>query len=118
VPATDEPTLIFIINNSLNSPSPSEQDIYQATRCAWRIGEDRRDRAVYALGVSNGVVRGAYRIHRWYPVDNGRWCFDGHPVPELNIVGTSASRIKPPQGNASPVRFFPDGIPPLVPDDQ
>jgi hypothetical protein len=37
----------------------------------------------------------------------------GHTATELaHVVGTSIERIKARQGNASPVRYFLDGIPP------
>jgi hypothetical protein len=85
------------------------------TRCCWKIGASARERAVYALGVSHGVVRGAYRIDRWIDARNeageGRWRFDGRPAPQLNAVGTSIARIKGRQGDASAVRPFLDGIP-------
>ncbi len=76
-----------------------------------------RARALYALGVSRGVVRGAYRIARWRKAEDNRWAFDGRPALELDVVGTSILRIKAPQGFANPVRFFPDGIPPIQEND-
>lgn len=110
IPAIDEPTVIFMINRSLTEPW-TVQKVYDVTRCCWKIGESARERAVYALGVSHGVVRGAYRIFRWNEEIGGRWRFDGRPAPELDVVGASIVRIKAPQGQANPVRFFPNGIP-------
>lgn len=111
IPAIPEPTVIFMINRSLPKDRWTDEDVYRATRCSWVIGEHARNQAVYALGVSNGVVRGAYRIDRWIDVGGGRWCFDGVPAAELNTVGTSIARIKAPQGNRSAVRLFLNGIP-------
>ena len=73
LPAIDEPTVIFIINNSWKS-TDSQDAIYNATRSAWKISESVRERAVYALGVAKGVVRGAYRIDDWFedPNQSGR----------------------------------------------
>ncbi len=118
IPAIDGPTVIFMINKSLRHDSPTAEDVYQATRCSWVIGSEARERAFYALGVSNGVVRGAYRIERWRPADGKRWCFDGHSAAELDVIGKSVARIKARQGNASPVRLFLDGIPAPTPHDQ
>lgn len=78
----------------------------------WRVGGDTRERAVYALGVAGGIVRGAYRIETWHPGgDDGRWGFEGVPAPELRAVGTSVERLAPPRGAANPVRRYLDGIP-------
>lgn len=110
IPAIDQPTVIFIINRSLPKDSWTEDQVYQATRCSWKIGPKSRNEAVYALGVSHGVVRGAYRIDRWYAAEGGRWCFEGVPATDLNVVDTSIARIKPPQGNRSAVRFSRSGI--------
>ncbi len=62
IPAIEQPTVIFMINHSLAGHPWTEVNIYRATQCSWVIGGDARERAVYALGVSHGVVRGAYRI--------------------------------------------------------
>jgi hypothetical protein len=110
IPAVHEPTVVFMINRTYRPEYSTVEDIYNATRCGWVIGEDARNRAVYALGVAHGVVRGAFRIDRWTPVEERRWCFEGCPAPELGVVGTSFARLKAPQGHASPVRLFLNGI--------
>ena len=112
IPAIEQPTVIFMINKSLAGHPWTDVNIYRATQCAWVIGGDARERAIYALGVSNGVVRGAYRIEGWRNVRENRWCFDGRSAPELDdMVGTSIERIKARQGASSPVRLFLTGIP-------
>ncbi|MBA2278018.1 MAG: hypothetical protein H0W06_09680 [Chloroflexia bacterium] len=118
IPAIDEPTVIFMINKSLRHDSSTAEDVYQATRCSWIIGNEARERAFYALGVSNGVVRGAYRIERWRPADGNRWCFDGRSAAELDVIGKSVGRIKGRKGASNPVRIFLDGIPAPTPQDQ
>lgn len=117
IPAVDAPTVVFMINNSLPRESGTDLDVYRATQRSWVIGNDARERAVYALGVSHGVVRGAYRIERWR-ADGNRWCFDGRPAPELDVVGKSVARFKGRRGDANPVRLFLNGIPAPTPDDQ
>jgi hypothetical protein len=116
IPAIPEPTVIFIINPGKYAfpEHPDPIDVYNRTRRAWVIGPDARERAVYALGVRNGVVLGAYRIEWWKKdnPDSNRWEFQGHTAAELaHVVGTSIERIKARQGNASPVRYFLHGIP-------
>ena len=111
IPAVAEPTVIFVINREW-SPQANERATYDATRMYRRVGADTRQRAVYALGVAGGVVRGAYRIQSWHSGDEeGRCGFDGVPAPELGAVGTSVERLAPPRGAANPVRRYLDGIP-------
>jgi len=88
MPAVDQPTVIFIINDSLKI---GDDVVYLATRGSWVIGEETREQAVYALGVKHGVVRGAYRIDRWHLVSPKRWTFEGVAAPELDVVGKSAA---------------------------
>jgi hypothetical protein len=118
IPAIDEPTVIFMVNRTLPTDSSTGEDVYHATRCSWIVGGSTRERAVYALGVSHGVVRGSYRIERWTEADGGRWCFEGRPAPELGVVGTSIARLKARQGAANPVRLFLDGVPAATPSER
>ncbi len=111
IPAIGEPTVMFMINRSLPERWDAI-DVYRATQCGWVIGDHARARAVYALGVSHGVVRGAFRIDGWRHVGGTRWCFDGRTAHELgHVVGTSIERIKASQGASNPVRLHLAGIP-------
>lgn len=112
IQAVPEPTVVFMINRSLPRGEWTEDDVYRATRCGWVIPQHAMDRAVYAFGVSRGVVRGAFRIDRWVPADGERrWCFDGRPALEVDVIGKSMARFKPRRGDMNPVRLFMDGIP-------
>lgn len=103
---------MFVINRAW-TPDADAQATYDATRMYWRVGTDTRARAVFALGIAGGIVRGAYRIREWHEGgDEGRWGFEGVPAPELGVVGTSVERLAPPRGAANPVRRYLDGIPP------
>jgi uncharacterized protein len=110
IPRTPVPLLMFTLNPRLGEPLDSEEKIYQRTRCCWKLGPERRDGAVFALGVVHGVVRGAYRIRAWEERDDGRWSFVGEPAPYLEVVGTSIERFKPKRGDVSPVHFFKSGL--------
>ncbi len=111
IPAIAAATVIFMINHSLAGHPWTEVNIYRATQCAWGVGPETRAKAVYALGVSHGVVRGAYRIERWRQVTDRHWCFDGRSAPELNdVVGKSIARLKAGQGASTSFRVFLDGI--------
>lgn len=118
MPGIAEPTVIFMINKSLPHDAWTDLNIYRATQCGWVIGAKAREQAVYALGVSHGVVRGAYRIDGWRQVEERRWCFDGRSALELDVVDKSVARLKARQGNSNPVRHFLNGIPAPTPDDR
>lgn len=112
IPAVPDATVIFVINRRWSADA-SVDDVYEATRAHWKVGADTRERAVHALGVAGGVVRGAYRIDAWEPSPDGsRWGFTGRPASELGVVGTSVERLAPKRGAANPVRLYLDGIPP------
>ena len=114
LPGIDAPTVIVVINRLWNL-SLSDDEVYQATRGSWKIGEAARSRAEFVLGVAGGVVRGAYRIKRWCPSQepgrNSRWDFEGESAADLDAVGKSVRRLQPPRGAANPVRLYLDGIP-------
>ncbi|MGO3148143.1 MAG: PD-(D/E)XK nuclease family protein [Leucobacter sp.] len=111
LPAAEEASVIFVINRAW-SPDSDAQSTYNATRKYWKVGEGTRDRAIYALGVAGGIVRGAYKIQEWHQNDDGsRWGFVGVPAPEIHAVGTSVDRLAPPRGAANPVRLYLEGIP-------
>jgi hypothetical protein len=94
LPAIAEPTIVFMINKSLPPGSWTDEDVYRTTRYSWKIGNDAREQAVYALGVSHGVVRGAYRIESWHQADGNRWYFAGNPAPELDVVGKALPGLR------------------------
>ena len=43
----------------------SEQDLYDATRSAWVVGKDGRERVKLACSVYEGVVREVYEVTGW-----------------------------------------------------
>ena len=60
-----------------------DRQLYEMARGWWKVGA-RRERAQWALAVSDGVVRAVYRIRGWEPARAGnRWGFRGHRDPEM-----------------------------------
>jgi len=82
--------VLLITVNKLFYSSISDEELYEATRGIWVIG-DRREKAKYAFAVFQGVVREVYEIHQWHPSGTlvyntreakdvfikGRWEFEG-----------------------------------------
>lgn len=118
-PVFTEPAILIRINK-LYRFGMSEQELYDVTRSAWRVGK-RRDDIKLALAVYHGVIRGAYRISGWLPAGstfNSR--YGGRNVRRpgrLEFVGTLADDAVRrrylhkfvgdlfAQGNQNPVRF-------------
>lgn len=114
-----EPVLLIRIAKLFKSGMTDEQ-LYEATRGVWKLGIDR-EKAHYALSVTNGIVHEVYRIGAWQPAGTaayntrpkkdvaipGRWEFTGNIAIDAvrsKYVGRSvADYFKP--GNASPVNY-------------
>lgn len=79
----DEPALLIRINQ-LYRPNMSSQDLYEATRGVWRLGE-RREMAEYALAVFEGVVREVYEIEEWH--EAGTTDYSSRPDHDVNVPG-------------------------------
>ena len=106
--------------SQLHRATMSAEDLYDATRGVWRVGQ-RRDGARYALAVAHGIVREIYEIHAWHPAGitpyfhreidmaryRDRWEFVGRVAPEAvraKYVGGSVAHYFPP-GAANPVMY-------------
>lgn len=85
-----ESTILININREYRHGMPP-QELYDATRSAWKVGK-RADDAAYAFSVYRGVVREVYQIEGWHecgttfnsrfeggkaPPRKGRWEFVG-----------------------------------------
>lgn len=85
-----EPAILIRINQ-LYKYGMTEQELYDATRSAWRVQADKRTKVQYAFSVFEGVIREVYKINGWHPggstfntrysgIDvnrDGRWEFVG-----------------------------------------
>lgn len=78
-----EPSLLIRIAQ-LYRDGMSAEDLYEATRGVWRLGE-RREVARYALAIAAGVVREVYQIHRWHPA--GSTPYRTRPMRDVNVPG-------------------------------
>lgn len=61
--AIDDPVMLIRINK-LYRPGISSDDLYEATRRAWKVGT-RRQAAEFACAVFQGIVCEVYQIGRW-----------------------------------------------------
>ena len=106
---TKEPILLININRKYRR-SMTEQELYEATRRAWRLGV-RRNKARYAVATFRSLTREAYEIEEWYqpPDEYGRWVFNGVRVEDERIrqelVQKSIKSYHKP-GQASPVKYL------------
>lgn len=81
---------LLITINKLYRSDMTKEELYEATRGIWALGDDREE-AEYAMSVFQGVVREVYKIERWHPAGtlkyntrdssafkgSGRWEFEG-----------------------------------------
>lgn len=85
----EEPSLLIRIPKLFRA-GMSGQDLYDATRGVWKLGQ-RRQGARLAFAVDSGLIREVYEIERWHPAGTtpyvsrkfdaadvrGRWEFTG-----------------------------------------
>jgi hypothetical protein len=90
-----EPAILIRINR-LYQYGMTDQELYDATRSAWRVSEEKREKVKYAFAIFEGVVREVYQVNGWHPGGstfnkryqgievnrNGRWEFVGVPAPD------------------------------------
>ena len=110
-----EPAIIITINRLYRSDM-TPLELYEATRGRWVVGP-RRDKAVLAFAVYQGVVREVYRIRAWHPAgaleyltrsdlrpeDVGRrWEFEGEVAVDVRDQYVLRSVGK---GGQNPIRY-------------
>lgn len=102
---TDEPVLLININKLFTREMTANQ-IYDATRKSWVVG-NRRNKAKFAVATYRGLTREVYQIDDWYQIGK-RWGFNGHLADETtraNLRYKSVSAISK-RGAANPIRYF------------
>lgn len=117
--------VMLIRINKLYRELMSPEEMYEATREIWIVGE-RRYRADYAFTVFNGIVKEVYKINQWFPactleyktraileaiktVDSSkRWEFDGQ-IADVSIrekyLDKSVRHYLPSFGGANPIKY-------------
>lgn len=125
LPETGDPIVLLKIPQ-LWTPAMSETELFGATRGWWKVGA-RALGARYALAVSKGVTRAAYRIEYWrerVPTDRDysendrgkRLGFWGYPAPEMaDLVNRSVKHLPQSSGGSFLYLNVPDRQAPCVP---
>lgn len=69
---------VFPIQNALKSHNEiNKNTVYSATRGDWRVTQQYRDiENAYAVGLTSGFSRGAYKIAQWEQNKNGKYYFN------------------------------------------
>lgn len=115
-PVTVRHKAVLITINKLYRSDMSDQELYEATRGVWVVGR-KRDLAIYAFAVYQGIVREVYRVKPpWLPAgtlkyatrdakrfQKGRWEFEGGPAEEeirAEYVGGKVGK-----GGQNPIRY-------------
>lgn len=97
----------------------SEEDLYDATRGVWKIGE-RRKNASIALAVCRGIVREVYSIEQWYPAGTtqytrqifepeelqNRFEFTGRVAASWLQEKYKGKRVPPTKSAQNPIRYY------------
>jgi len=99
-------TLLITINKLYRS-AMTKEELYEATRGIWVLGDDREE-ADYAMSVYQGVVREVYKIEKWHPAGtlkyntrdssgfkgSGRWEFEGGVATDIHdrYIGRSVGK--------------------------
>jgi len=113
--------VIAITINKLFYSNITEEELYEATRGIWKLGE-RKTKAKFAFAVFQGVVREVFEINQWYKSgtlkyntrdssefsEMKRWEFDGK-VASDNIRNKYIKKsIKSyiTQGSQNPIKYI------------
>ena len=99
------PLIVININKRFRRDMDSNQ-LYEATRSSWVVG-NRREKAEYALASYRGLVREVYKINKWIQVDK-RWKFEGYiasnEVRNLYLHRSLSKYLK--KGASNPIRYI------------
>jgi hypothetical protein len=105
--------VIININKKYKDTKNKAISVYEATKEAWVIGDQKRNQVLYALAEFQGIIIGVFEILNWYPIqtnnntNNNRWGFNGKEAQEnikLKYLNKSIMHAKK-RGAANPIRF-------------
>jgi hypothetical protein len=112
--------ILIKINKTFRSDM-SPEELYEATRGIWVVGE-KREKVEFAFAVYHGIVREVYKIQKWYPAgslnykyrkisalkNKNRWEFEGIPaseeIRELYIHKSVKEYFN--KGSQNPIRYI------------
>lgn len=99
-----EPAIIININRKYKR-FMNKEELYQATRSAWKLGMKKK-KAQYVIASYRGLVREIYEIEAWHQVGD-RWEFVGkvanNEIGEKYRNQSLANYIK--KGNQNPIKY-------------
>lgn len=103
---TNVPVILININRLYDRKMTDEQ-LYEATRKEWVIGE-RRDKVKYAIATYRGLTREVYEIKRWYHIRDNRWGFEGYKANESIRIALRYKSIASffLKGAANPIKYL------------
>ena len=106
---TNQPCILININR-LYRREMTDQELYDATRQSWVLG-NRREKAQYAVATYRGLTREVYEIERWFKVEANariRWGFDGKIAAEAIRQQIRYKSISSyfRKGSANPVKYL------------
>jgi len=78
-----EPVILIRINQLYRYDMTAEE-LYEATRGVWKLGQ-RRQKAQYAMAVYRGVVRKVFKINEWHRA--GTTPYKTRAAEEVNVSG-------------------------------
>lgn len=110
----DDPAIEIIVNSSAKN-----EELYHATRLAWRLDRNRANKAKLALAVKNGLIIEVFEIDEWLPansenfpgfvapdVESNRFGFIGRPAPDALRNKYCKKKVPPrARGAANPIRY-------------
>lgn len=105
--------VIININRKYKATKNKSISVYEATKEAWVIGEQKRNEVKYALAEFQGIIIDVFEILQWYTVqtenntNNNRWGFEGIEANReirQKYLNKSIMFAKK-RGAANPIRF-------------
>ena len=119
---TDDVIMIRINTTYYNGIS--DFDLYEMTRCCWKVNLNQASKAKYAFSIYDGMIMEVYEIKAWFPAystmhnfkqleetvekDVGRYEFIGNVAPEeirKKYVGCMVSSVFS-KGNQNPIKYI------------
>lgn len=101
----------LIIKTSRQRVDECNGSLYEAVRWAWNLDRKLLDNNTvpYVFAVINGIIKGIYKVNKWYPVPelNNRLAFEGEPATDLkDFINKRIPAKYRKKGQASPTLYI------------